>query len=168
MSSDMDNTDTVKIFYEDTIANKVKVLGPDVNASQVPLRAGRPQTIALRPAGRSKGTGEQAVNNEILARARRRAVQGSVRFLPALRQADGQSPCHQALIRAGAFDTIAPHAGARRIRHNAAGHGRHRHGFCRAGGDAMRCKPACSTSADVAEEHAPEYVAFVRGMKGRS
>ena len=30
----MDNTDTVKIFYEDTIANKVKVLGPDVNASQ--------------------------------------------------------------------------------------------------------------------------------------
>ena len=32
MSSDMDNTDTVKIFYEDTIANKVTVLGPDVNA----------------------------------------------------------------------------------------------------------------------------------------
>jgi DNA polymerase-3 subunit alpha len=27
MSSDMDNTDTVKIFYEDTIANKLKVLG---------------------------------------------------------------------------------------------------------------------------------------------
>jgi DNA polymerase-3 subunit alpha len=27
MSSDMDNTDSVKIFYEDTIANRIKVLG---------------------------------------------------------------------------------------------------------------------------------------------
>ena len=29
MSSDLDNTDTVKIFYEDTLANGIKVLPPD-------------------------------------------------------------------------------------------------------------------------------------------
>jgi DNA polymerase-3 subunit alpha len=34
MSSDMDNTDTVKIFFEDTVANRVAVLPPDVNASE--------------------------------------------------------------------------------------------------------------------------------------
>ncbi len=50
MSSDLDNTDTIKIFYEDTVANGIKVLPPDVNASDYrfvptdaphhPLRAG--------------------------------------------------------------------------------------------------------------------------------
>ncbi len=33
LSSELDNTDQLKVFYEDTLANKVKVLGPDVNVS---------------------------------------------------------------------------------------------------------------------------------------
>ena len=33
LSSDMDNTDTVKIFYDDALANGLNILGPDINAS---------------------------------------------------------------------------------------------------------------------------------------
>ncbi|MEY2632105.1 MAG: hypothetical protein RIR00_759, partial [Pseudomonadota bacterium] len=60
MSSDMDNTDTVKIFYEDTIANKIKVLGPDVNASNYRFEPVDRGSIRYG-LGAVKGTGEQAV-----------------------------------------------------------------------------------------------------------
>jgi DNA polymerase III subunit alpha len=68
MSADMDNTDTVRIFYRGHRRQQGSILGPDVNQSGLPLRAGRPQTIRYG-LGAVKGTGEQAVN-DILRRAR--------------------------------------------------------------------------------------------------
>ena len=71
MSSDMDNTDTVKIFYEDTVKNGIKVLrGAGREPLRLPLRAaGGRQDHPLRPWGRLKGTGQQAVECILAARA---------------------------------------------------------------------------------------------------
>ena len=68
LSSDMDNTDTVKIFYDDALANKLKVLGPDVNASEYRFAPVDRSTIRYG-LGAVKGTGEQAVNVILKARA---------------------------------------------------------------------------------------------------
>ena len=92
MSSELDNTDQLQVFYEDVLANKLKMLPPDVNQSFyrfVPVsRKGNPLRWV-----RSKGTGEAAVEHIVAERARNgpRAVhQRSVRFLQAHRQAHGQ------------------------------------------------------------------------------
>ena len=67
MSSDMDNTDTVKIFYEDTVANGVTVLPPDVNASHYRFVPTDAKTVRYG-LGAVKGCGEPAVLAIIAAR----------------------------------------------------------------------------------------------------
>lgn len=70
LSSDMDNTDTVKIFYDDALANKLTVLGPDINASEYRFIPVDRHTIRYG-LGAIKGTGELAVNSiSRLARVR--------------------------------------------------------------------------------------------------
>jgi DNA polymerase III alpha subunit len=59
MSSDLDNTDTVKIFYDDTVANGIKVLPPDVNASDYRFVPVDRKTIRYG-LGAVKGTGGRA------------------------------------------------------------------------------------------------------------
>ncbi len=51
LSSDMDNTDTVKIFHDDARANGLTILGPDINALGIPFCAGRSEDDPLRPGG---------------------------------------------------------------------------------------------------------------------
>jgi DNA polymerase-3 subunit alpha len=105
MSSDMDNTDSVKIFYEDTIANKVKVLGPDVNASEYRFEPVDRSTIRYG-LGAVKGTGEQAVN--VILKAREAGGRSRICSISAsVRQAHGQSPHHRGADRAGAFEGAA-------------------------------------------------------------
>jgi DNA polymerase-3 subunit alpha len=85
------------------------MLGPDVNASDYRFTPVDRKTIRYG-LGAVKGTGEQAVNGRSWPRPRsRRPVQGSLRFLPARRQAHGQPPHIEALIRAGAFDSLDDH-----------------------------------------------------------
>ena len=159
LSSDMDNTDTVKIFYEDTIANKVKMLGPDVNASQYRFEPVDRETIRYG-LGAIKGTGEQAVNVILKARQEGGPFKDLFDFCQRCDKRMVNRRTIEALIRAGAFDGIAPRtAGETPVAD--------RHKLLATVGVAMDFaeqaeRDALQTSlfdiADVAEEHAPEYV----------
>ncbi|MFO1345494.1 MAG: DNA polymerase III subunit alpha [Rhodocyclaceae bacterium] len=107
MSSDMDNTDTVKIFYEDTVKNGITVLPPDVNASDyrfVPVDA---KTVRYG-LGAVKGTGEQAVN--VILEARKSGTFTDLfDFCKRVDKRMVNRRTIEALIRAGAFDSIDDH-----------------------------------------------------------
>ncbi len=105
LSSDMDNTDTVKIFYEDTIANGVKMLGPDINASNYRFEPVDRQTIRYG-LGAVKGTGEQAVNVILKAREAGGAFKDLFDFCQRCDKRMVNRRTIEALIRAGAFDSI--------------------------------------------------------------
>ncbi len=105
MSSDMDNTDSVKIFYEDTVANKVKVLGPDVNASNYRFEPVDRSTIRFG-LGAVKGTGEQAVNVILKAREAGGPFKDLFDFCQRCDKRMVNRRTTEALIKAGAFDSI--------------------------------------------------------------
>ncbi|WP_303786554.1 DNA polymerase III subunit alpha [Azovibrio restrictus] len=107
LSSDMDNTDTVKVFYEDTVANKIKVLGPDVNASAYRFEPVDHQTIRYG-LGAIKGTGEQAVNVILAARDKGGAFKDLFDFCRRVDKRQVNRRTIEALIRAGAFDSLDP------------------------------------------------------------
>jgi DNA polymerase-3 subunit alpha len=150
MSSDMDNTDSVKIFYEDTIANKVKVLGPDVNASNYRFEPVDRSTIRYG-LGAVKGTGEQAVNVILKARQTDGPFKDLFDFCQRCDKRMVNRRTIEALIKAGAFDSLDGD----------------RYKLLATVGVAMDFaeqaeRNAMQTSlfdiADVADEHAPEYV----------
>ncbi len=107
MSSDMDSTDSVKIFYEDTVANKIKVLGPDVNASAYRFEPVDRKTIRYG-LGAVKGTGEQAVNVILASRAAAGPFKDLFDFCKRCDKRMVNRRSTEALIRAGAFDSIDP------------------------------------------------------------
>ncbi len=150
MSSDMDNTDSVKIFYEDTIANKVKMLGPDVNASNYRFEPVDRQTIRYG-LGAVKGTGEQAVNDILRARDAGGPFKDLFDFCQRCDKRMVNRRTIEALIKAGAFDSIDSD----------------RHKLLASVGIAMDFaeqseRNAMQTSlfdiGSVAEEHAPQYL----------
>src|SRR5690606_22200918 len=69
LSSDMDDTDKVQIFWKDALDNKVDVLPPDVNASNYRFEPvadqhteqGKPPRTIRYGLGAVKGTGQAAV-----------------------------------------------------------------------------------------------------------
>ena len=107
MSSDLDNTDSVKIFYEDTIANKIKVLGPDVNVSNYRFEPVDRSTIRYG-LGAVKGTGEQAVNVILKARETDGPFKDLFDFCQRCDKRMVNRRTTEALIKAGAFDSIDP------------------------------------------------------------
>ena len=107
MSSDMDNTDTVKIFYEDTVANKIKVLPPDVNASNYRFEPTDAKTIRYGLGG-VKGVGEPAVNAILAGRQSGGAFKDIFDFCNRVDRRAVNKRVVEALVRAGALDTIAP------------------------------------------------------------
>ena len=150
LSSDMDNTDTVKIFYEDTIANKIKVLGPDVNASAYRFEPVDRDTIRYG-LGAVKGTGEQAVNVILAARNNGGPFKDLFDFCQRCDKRMVNRRTIEALIRAGAFDSLDSN----------------RHKLLASVGIAMEFAEQSEKNAmqsslfdlgDVAEEHAPQYV----------
>ena len=158
MSSDLDNTDSVKIFYEDTIANKIKVLGPDVNVSNYRFEPVDRSTIRYG-LGAVKGTGEQAVNVILKARETGGPFKDLFDFCQRCDKRMVNRRTTEALIKAGAFDAIAPLV--------APGKGADRCKLLATVGVAMDFaehmeRNAMQTSlfdiGDVADEHAPEYV----------
>jgi DNA polymerase-3 subunit alpha len=108
MSSDMDNTDAVKIVYDDAIANKLTVLGPDVNASEYRFTPVDRQTIRYG-LGAVKGTGEQAVNVILRARAADGPFKDLFDFCRRVDKRMVNRRTIEALIRAGAFDALDDH-----------------------------------------------------------
>ncbi len=108
LSSDMDNTDSVKIFYDDALFNKLKVLGPDVNASDYFFTPIDRATLRYG-LGAVKGTGRQAVEVILKARASGGPFKDLFDFC---RRADKRMVNRrttEALIRAGAFDSLDEH-----------------------------------------------------------
>ena len=159
MSSDMDNTDSVKIFYEDTIANKVKVLGPDVNASNYRFEPVDRSTIRYG-LGAVKGTGEQAVNVILKAREEGGPFKDLFDFCKRCDKRMVNRRTTEALIKAGAFDGIAPKI--------AGSDEPDRYQLLASVGVAMEFADQAERNAmqtslfdigDVAEEHAPQYLA---------
>jgi DNA polymerase-3 subunit alpha len=108
LSSDMDNTDSVKIFYDDALFNKLKVLGPDVNASEYRFTPVDRSTIRYG-LGAVKGTGEQAVNVILKARAEGGPFKDLFDFTRRVDKRMVNRRTVEALIRAGAFDALDDH-----------------------------------------------------------
>ncbi len=107
MSSDMDNTDTVKIFFEDTLENKITILPPDVNMSAYRFEPTDPKTIRYG-LGAVKGVGEPAVNSILAARKEGGAFSDLFDFCARVDRRAVNRRVLEALIRAGALDAIAP------------------------------------------------------------
>ncbi|HNC26293.1 DNA polymerase III subunit alpha, partial [Accumulibacter sp.] len=105
LSSDMDNTDAVKTFHDDAVDNGLRILGPDINASEYRFTPVDRATIRYG-LGAVKGTGELAVNNIIQARQAKGPFTDLFDFC---RRADKRLVNRrtiEALIRAGAFDSL--------------------------------------------------------------
>ncbi|SNC61672.1 DNA polymerase III subunit alpha [Polynucleobacter victoriensis] len=113
MSLAMDDTDKVKILYEDALANKIKILPPDVNTSVyrfMPLREDennkeQAATMIRYGLGAIRGTGEGAIEQIIQARANGPFVD-LFDFCLRLDRRVVNRRTMEALIRAGAFDSL--------------------------------------------------------------
>ena len=113
MSLAMDDTDKVKILYEDALANRIKILPPDVNTSVyrfMPLREDQNNkeqaaTMIRYGLGAIRGTGEGAIEQIIQARANGPFVD-LFDFCLRLDRRVVNRRTMEALIRAGAFDSL--------------------------------------------------------------
>ena len=105
LSSDMDNTDTVKIFHDDAKANGLTILGPDVNTSEFRFAPVDAKTIRYG-LGAVKGTGENAVTAIIGARESGGPFKDIFDFCHRVDRRIVNRRAMEALIRAGAFDAI--------------------------------------------------------------
>ncbi|MES2771230.1 MAG: DNA polymerase III subunit alpha, partial [Pseudomonadota bacterium] len=108
LSSDMDNTDSVKIFYDDAIANRLTVQGPDINASYYRFTPVDRNTIRYG-LGAVKGTGEQAIDNIVQVRTTGGAFKDLFDFCRRIDKRAVNRRSIEALIRAGAFDSLETH-----------------------------------------------------------
>lgn len=120
LSSDMDDTDKVQIFWKDAVANGVDVLPPDVNASAYRFEPvedeytakGRPPRSMRYGLGAVKGTGQAAVEEIIRAREAEGPYTSLFDFCKKVDRSIVNRRTIEALIRAGAFDTISENRAA--------------------------------------------------------
>jgi DNA polymerase-3 subunit alpha len=119
LSSDMDDTGKVQIFWRDCLANGIVVLPPDVNASGYRFEPvadahsakGAPPRTIRYGMGAVKGTGQAAV--EEILRVRQEAPFTSLSdFCQRVDRHTVNRRSVEALIRAGAFDQIEPNRAA--------------------------------------------------------
>ncbi|RTZ44428.1 DNA polymerase III subunit alpha [Candidimonas sp. SYP-B2681] len=114
LSSDMDDTDKVQIFWKDALANDVQVLPPDVNASAYRFEPvndehsakGKPPRTMRYGLGAVKGTGQSAVEAIIKAREEGGPFVSLFDFCRRIDRHSVNRRTIEALIRAGAFDLI--------------------------------------------------------------
>lgn len=107
MSSELDNTDQLSIFYEDSLANGLTVLPPDINESFyrfVPISR-KEIRYAL---GAIKGTGQAAIDSITDEREKNGAFQSLFDFCMRIDKRLVNKRAIEALIRAGAFDLLTP------------------------------------------------------------
>jgi DNA polymerase III subunit alpha len=103
----MGDTDKVQIFYDDAVEHGLAILPPDINASSyrfVPLDAKR----VRYGLGAVKGTGEQAIENVVAAREAGGPFRDLADFCRRVDRRVVNRRAMEALIRAGAFDSIEP------------------------------------------------------------
>jgi DNA polymerase III subunit alpha len=104
LSAVMDDTDKVRQFHEDAVANGLKVLPPDVNASEyrfVPVDRG---TVRYG-LGAVRGTGQGAIES-ILAARTQGAFTDLFDFCARVDKRLVNRRVVEALVRAGAFDAV--------------------------------------------------------------
>ena len=114
LSSDMDDTDKVQIFWKDCLANNLAVLPPDINASGYrfePVRdayaaKGQPPRTLRYGLGAVKGTGQAAVEEIIRARTAGGPFTSLFDFCSRVDRHTVNRRTIEALIRAGAFDAL--------------------------------------------------------------
>jgi len=107
LSADMDNTEKVRIFYQDALQQNLRVLLPDVNSSCYIFSPVDDTTIAYG-LGAVKGTGEAAIGNIVAAREGG-AFKDLFDFCRRVDKRIVNRRTVEALIRAGAFDSINDH-----------------------------------------------------------
>ncbi len=107
MSADMNNTDSVHIFYDDCAPNQIEVLPPDVNHSDFKFTPTTNKQI-LYGLGAVKGTGMAAI--EVILQARRKdgPFTDLFDFCNRLDLRKVNRRVVESLIRAGAFDKLSP------------------------------------------------------------
>jgi DNA polymerase-3 subunit alpha len=105
LSSDMDNTDTVKVFYDDCLFNNLVMQGPDINASAYRFLPIDRKSIRYG-LGAIKGTGEQAVNAILSAREKDGAFRDLFDFCRRVDKRQVNRRTIEALVKAGAFDAL--------------------------------------------------------------
>src|SRR5450830_21325 len=107
MSADMNNTESVHIFYDDCAPNQIKVLPPDVNHSDFKFTPTSRKQI-LYGLGAVKGTGMAAI--EVILQARRQdgPFTDLFDFCNRLDLRKVNRRVVESLIRAGAFDKLSP------------------------------------------------------------
>lgn len=115
MSADLDNTDTIKIFFEDAVANGITILPPDVNASDYRFVPTDRKTIRYG-LGAIKGVGEPAVRSILAARDAGGAYKDLFDLCTRVDRRLVNRRVIEALIRSGAFDLIEPSGSADRAR----------------------------------------------------
>lgn len=111
MSADMNNTDSVHIFYDDCAANQVEVLPPDVNQSEFKFKPVNKNQI-LYGLGAIKGTGWAAIEVILQARNNDGPFTSLFDFCNRLDLRKVNRRVIESLIRAGAFDKLEPNRNA--------------------------------------------------------
>src|SRR5437764_450649 len=107
LSAVMDDTDKVRQFHEDALANGLAILPPDINASEYRFRPVDAERIRYG-LGAVRGTGEAAIQAMVRARS-------DVPFADLFdfcRRVDKRHLNRrvvEALVRTGAFDSLDPH-----------------------------------------------------------
>jgi DNA polymerase-3 subunit alpha len=107
MTSEMVNTDKVSFFYQDTVQQGLTILAPDINSSCFRFQPVDAKTIAYG-LGAVKGAGEAAVENIVAARAAG-PFKDLFDFCHRVDKRIVNRRAIEALIRAGAFDSINDH-----------------------------------------------------------
>ncbi len=107
LSAVMDDTDKVRLFHEDGVANGLSILPPDINASEyrfVPVDRG---TVRFG-LGAVRGTGESAIN-AILEARKSGPFTDLFDFCRRIDKRAVNRRAVEALVRAGAFDCVDQH-----------------------------------------------------------
>jgi DNA polymerase-3 subunit alpha len=120
LSSDMDDTDKMQIFWRDCLANRVTVLPPDVNASGYrfePVKdqhsaQGKPPRTIRYGLGAVKGAGQSAIEEVIRAREEGGPYLSLADFCNRINRQIVNRRAIESMIRAGAFDTIVSNRAA--------------------------------------------------------
>ncbi len=114
LSLAMDDTDKVKILYDDCLANQIRVFSPDINTGVyefTPLRA--PDAAPDSPIshiryglGAVRGTGEAAIESIVKARETGGPFKDLFDFCARVDRRQVNRRAIEALMRAGAFDSL--------------------------------------------------------------
>ncbi len=109
MSLALDDTDKIKILFEDCLANQLTVLPPDINRSvyrfEPAAAAGQPARMIHYGLGAIKGSGQSAIEDILRARAEQ-PFTDLFDFCLRIDRRMVNRRTIEALIRAGAFDSL--------------------------------------------------------------